>query len=113
MDGAFGGASGSDLTQRPWFPHVESAFDRWSELGGVTYQYEPHDDGVRLGPFQGILGTRADIRLAATWIDGSDGTLGLSYFPNSGGDVVLDTGDRESLARPEAGFQPITGRDAT
>src|SRR5262245_37343648 len=39
------GPGGEDLTQRPWFPIFQQSFDRIGELSGVTFVYEPHDDG--------------------------------------------------------------------
>ena len=32
-------------SQAVWLPIFEGVFDRWSELNGVTYVYEPNDDG--------------------------------------------------------------------
>src|SRR5690606_11977931 len=43
------GPGGSDLTRRPWFGLFEEAMDRWSELGGVRFIYEPADDGLIWG----------------------------------------------------------------
>lgn len=77
---------------------VQATFDRLGAVSGITYVYEPHDDGV---PFTGsgtinagILGVRGDIRLAGHFIDGVSlpGVLGYADFPNNG-DMVLDTGN--------------------
>lgn len=99
MDGIYGGTPGP-LTQKPWFPIVERAYQRWSELSGVTFVYEPSDDGVpsSVGN-RGVAGVRGDIRLGGRAIDGDAGILAYSYYPNNGGtqgldgDMVLDTGD--------------------
>ena len=93
LDGLFGGEPGeNDLTQRPWFSLLSDSFDRWSEVSGITFAYEPNDDGQIHGSANGVLGTRGDIRLGGAHIDGGSGTLAYSYFP-SNSDLVFDTGD--------------------
>ncbi len=88
---------GSDLTQRAWFGYFESAFGRLAALSGVTYVYEPNDDGLTLNgtinpSTLGFLGVRPDVRIGGHPVDGSSGsnTLAYNYFP-SGGDMVIDT----------------------
>lgn len=93
LDGRFGaGPGGSDYTQRPWFARFEQSFNRWGELGGIDYIYEPNDDGGSTSGSRGVLGVRADVRIAGTSIDGASGTLAFNSFPNNG-DMVLDTDD--------------------
>ena len=93
FDSTFGaGPGGSDLTQRPWFTLFEQTFDRWSELGGATYVYEPNDDNSPTNGAVGILGTRGDIRIAGAVFDGAGGVLAYNNFPNDG-DMIFDTGD--------------------
>ncbi|MBN1851808.1 MAG: matrixin family metalloprotease [Pirellulales bacterium] len=93
LDTTFGiGDGGSDLTQRPWFEIFEQSFNRWSQLAGITYIYEPKDDGHPLSSFSGWLGRRGDIRIGGTSIDGASGTLAYNYYPDDG-DMVIDTGD--------------------
>lgn len=100
FDSRFGaGQGGSDLTKRPWFTHIERAMDRWSELGGIAFIYEPFDDGLAHGGFPGQLGVRGDIRFGAVSIDGISNTLGYSHYPNSS-DIVLDSDDGPFLANP-------------
>lgn len=89
---------GSDLTTRPWFPAFQSAFDNISSLTGVTYVYEPNDDGADLTNFSrpaGSIGVRADIRIGGHFIDGDSGsnTLAYNFSPGAGGDMVIDTGN--------------------
>ncbi|QDT69867.1 Matrixin [Planctomycetes bacterium MalM25] len=86
-----------DLTDRSWFPIVKRAYDRWSELSGITFEYEPNDDGVPISGSTsstrwGVRGVRADMRLSGHFIDGQSGsnTLAYNWFP-SGGDMVIDT----------------------
>ncbi len=99
------GPGGSDLTQRPWFPHFSDAFDRWSELSGITYVYEPNDDGVAQEDiFSGILGVRGDVRLGGASIDGVAGTVAFNYFPDVG-DMVLDTDDVDFFSNSSFNFR--------
>lgn len=91
------GPGGADLTQRPWFPHFANSFDRWSQLTGLSYVYEPNDDGITGGghPHQqwpGALGVRGDVRISGNFIDGASNVLAYNFFPNNG-DMVIDTGD--------------------
>ncbi len=93
FDTRFGaGPGGTDLTQRPWFTYFDLSFQRWGELGGLSYVYEPNDDGVSHQNFPGSLGTRGDLRIAGNFIDGPSNVLAYNFFPNNG-DMVLDTGD--------------------
>ena len=83
-------------SQANWFPVFESIFDRWSELGGINYVYEPNDDGAEFGTYAsaGILGTRGDIRIGGHTIDGdgNPSTLGYNFSPDFG-ELVIDTAD--------------------
>lgn len=87
-----------DLTTRPWFPAFQGAFDNIASLTGITYLYEPNDDGARLSNMSrpsGRIGVRADIRIGGHFIDGDDGsnTLAYNFAPTSGGDMIIDTGN--------------------
>ena len=71
-----GGASpgGSDLTQRTWWQEFDQTFDRFSELGGLDYIYEPVDDGANLAggaATNGAIGARGDVRIGGRDIDGN------------------------------------------
>ena len=95
FDSRFGaGPGGSDLTQRPWFTYFEQSFDRFAQLSGLSYVYEPADDGVTQGTstFAGFVGTRADVRIGGDFLDGPSGVLAFNNFPQNG-DMTLDTGD--------------------
>jgi len=103
-----GGASpgGADLTQRDWFPLVESSFERWDAVSGVNFAYEPNDDGAAVnGVNRGILGTRGDHRIGGHSIDGqiSPTFLAYSFFPNNS-DVVIDTDEINRWGNPEGNF---------
>jgi hypothetical protein len=88
------GPGGADLTQRDWFPLMQSAFDRWDELSAIRFSYSPQDDGVALGNSSniGITGVRGDHRVGGHSIDGitSPTTVAYNYFPNNS-DMVIDT----------------------
>ena len=93
LDTLYGaGPGGDDLSQRPWFRFFDESFGRWGELAGVHYIYEPNDDSVLHGSAPGVLGVRADMRIAGAFIDGGSNTLAFNNFPNNG-DMVIDTGD--------------------
>ena len=82
-------------SQAVWLPIFEGVFDRWSELNGVTYVYEPNDDGspwTSTNIASGVLGVRGDVRISGHFIDGNSNVLAYNFFPNFG-DMVLDTGD--------------------
>jgi serralysin len=83
---------GLEIIERPWFSLFEDSFDRWSQLSGITFVYEGADDGAVVQNSPGVLGVRADIRLAGKFIDGPSGALASTWLPNTG-DIVLDTSD--------------------
>ncbi len=94
MNANFGGnPSQTDLTKQPWFHIFSDAFGRWTQLSGVTFKYEPHDDGVLHPSSNGVLGVRGDIRLAGFNIDGPSGTLAYTYVPSGGSDMAIDTAE--------------------
>ncbi len=75
-----------------WQQIFHDEFQRWSDLTGVNYVYEPNDDGVTLFNNAGAVGVRGDIRIAAKNIDGNSNILAYNFFPNNG-DMVLDSAD--------------------
>jgi hypothetical protein len=98
LDGLLGaGPGGADFTQRPWFHLFTESFDRWSQLGGITFRYEPADSQIPLSSAPGVLGARGDIRIGGAHIDGSSGTLAYTYLPDNG-DMVVDTGESSFYA---------------
>lgn len=87
-----------------WLPILQSIFDRWAQVSGLNYVYEPSDDGAALqspagqtSPFFGVVGVRGDVRISGHTIDGNSGVLAYNFYPDSsdavGGDMVIDTGD--------------------
>ncbi|MFO0859645.1 MAG: matrixin family metalloprotease [Phycisphaerales bacterium] len=91
-------------SQAVWLPIIQSVFDRWAQVSGLKYVYEPNDDGAALSspsgqtsPFFGIVGVRGDVRISGHTIDGNSGVLAYNFYPDPadavGGDMVIDTGD--------------------
>ena len=82
-------------SQANWLPLFQQVFDRWASLNGVTYVYEPNDDGspwTSTNIASGVLGVRGDVRISGHFIDGNSNVLAYNFFPNFG-DMVIDTGD--------------------
>lgn len=101
-DGGFG-SGGSQLfnwlngvygSPANWQPLFQQVFDRWEELSGNDYVYEPNDDGANhsSGFNVGVPGVRADVRIGALSLDGGGGVLAYNFFPDNG-DMVLDAFD--------------------
>lgn len=95
LGGIYGSAPGK-VADQPWFSLVSSVFHRWSEVSGLNFVYEPHDDGAAFSNIgssaPGVSGVRGDIRLGGHAIDGASGTLAYTFFPDNG-EMILDTGD--------------------
>ena len=78
-----------------WQALYAQVFDRWSELCGITYVFEPNDDGATFSSSPGVLGVRGDLRMAGKLIDGNPvggSILAYNFFPDVG-DMVIDTAD--------------------
>lgn len=72
-----------------WHALFVQVFDRWSEKTGLTYVYEPNDDGASFPGTPGLAGVRGDVRIAGHSIPG--GILAYNWYPNLG-DMVIDSG---------------------
>lgn len=81
-----------DLTTHIWFPLFQMVFDRYEEISGLRYMYEPNDDSAAAPGSPGVLGVRADVRIGGNTIDGNGGILAFNNFPDIG-DMVIDTAD--------------------
>lgn len=81
-----------------WQPLYHDMFLRWGDVSGLTFVYEPFDDGSRLVDNPGVAGARGDLRMAGAAIDGPSGILAYNYYP-SAGDMVIDTSDDYWLTR--------------
>lgn len=84
-----------------WHALFTQVFTRWSELTGITYVYEPNDDGAAFpqsgvtSGASGALGVRGDVRISAHFIDGSPAggsILAYNFYPDAG-DMVIDSAD--------------------
>ncbi len=87
-----------------WQNVVHSAFDRWGELTGLTYVYEPNDDGASFGSAGGAIGVRGDVRIGMKFIDGGGNILAYNSYPNNG-DMVLDSGDVAFFANASQNYR--------
>lgn len=92
-----------------WLGLIQAALDGWSGGPGMTFVYEPNDDGRVLSGGKGVLGVRADIRIGGHDIDGDFGTVAYGFFPNGGGDMVIDTHD--SFNATTASFQNVVAHE--
>lgn len=107
LDGLFSvTAGGSDLRQRPWFTYFQQVFDRWTALGGITYTYEPTDNGATLQTSPGQTGVRGDVRIGGVFIDGASNTLAYAWLPNQG-DLVIDTGETSFFSNSSNGHRQL------
>ncbi|CAN5631500.1 hypothetical protein BH09PLA1_BH09PLA1_33670 [soil metagenome] len=77
-----------------WLPVVQSVFESWSAISGITYVYEPNDDGAAWLT-NGQLGVRGDVRISAHPIDGGFNVLAYNFFPNTA-DMVIDSNDLQA-----------------
>ncbi len=82
-----------------WQPLFHQVFQRWGEVSGVTYIYEPSDDGAMFSSSNiGVSGVRGDIRIGGKPVDtdpdtGRNGSiLAYNYFAPYG-EMVIDTED--------------------
>ena len=73
---------------RAWFDPLKQGFERWGEISGVSYVYEPNDSGNFGAP--GVLGVRGDVRVGGFDLGGPGGVIAQNFFPNLS-EMVLDT----------------------
>ncbi len=87
LDGIYGNTA-------TWQNLFDQVFDRWEELIGTTYVFEPNDDGSTSNQAAGELGVRGDIRIGAFDFqnDGNGGVLAYNNFPDDG-DMIFDAFD--------------------
>ena len=97
-------AGSPDLTNRNWFSLIEQALDRWGEVSGLEYVYEPNDDGLANFGAGGAVGVRGDVRIGGFTIDGMGNVLAFNQFPNVG-DMAIDTSDTGLYGNPAQAFR--------
>ncbi len=83
--------------------NVRSVFDRLEQLTNITY-VEVTDDGAAFPTTAGALGARGDVRIAMKSLDGAGNILAVNYFPQFGGDMILDSGDIALFANSANNF---------
>ncbi|MFO0839202.1 MAG: matrixin family metalloprotease [Phycisphaerae bacterium] len=90
MDSKFGG------NRALWISRIQSCFDRWQALSGITFQRVilsgEVDDGAAFPTSPGVPGVRGDIRIGAHVIDGGSNVLAYTYYPTTG-DMVFDSAE--------------------
>lgn len=74
-----------------WQPIMASSFDRWASISGLSFTFEPNDDGESFFFTTGVTGARADIRIGGFAQDGPSGVLANAWSPNR--DITFDTAD--------------------
>lgn len=87
MNAKFGG------NQQLWIDNIQSTFDRWEELTGLTFTRvsvpgQEWDNGAAWGTAGNDINL-GDIRVSSRTIDGGGGILAFASFPTNG-DMVLD-----------------------
>ena len=87
-----------------WQEIFAECFARWAEYIGITYIYEPSDDGASFPSTVGVLGSRGDVRIAMANIDGIGGTLAYNWYPAYGGDMVMDSSENWGNASSDYRF---------
>jgi hypothetical protein len=75
-----------------WIAQIQAMFDRWSQLGGVTYVRrtaagQEWDDGASWGTGSGT--NRGNVRIAMRNIDGPSNILAYNFYPTNG-DMLID-----------------------
>lgn len=80
-----------------WLALFQQIFNSWSAVTGINYVMESTDDNstfsnIDSGATQGVLGTRADIRIGGHALDGNSNVLAYNFFPGVG-EMIIDTSD--------------------
>lgn len=83
---------------------VRAMFDRYSELANITYVEVP-DDGAAFPSSAGALGARGDIRISMR--DLASSALAVNFFPQFGGDMILDSADMATFSNSASSFRAL------
>ena len=97
-------AGDPDLTTRFWHGLIQQSLDRWGEVSGIEYVFEPNDDGATNFGAGGSVGVRGDVRIGGFNIDGPNNVLAFNQFPNVG-DMAIDTSDLGLFGNAALGFR--------
>ncbi|MBX3395158.1 MAG: choice-of-anchor D domain-containing protein [Phycisphaerae bacterium] len=79
-----------------WKAKFAQALNQWGEILNITY-VEVADDGAAFPTSAGALGLRGDIRIAMRSLGEP---LAVNFFPQFGGDMVLDSLDIGQFVNP-------------
>lgn len=88
LDGEFAALGGEST----WKSLFRQSADEWEAVTGNRFA-EVGDDGAPWPNSPGVPGVRGDIRICARNIDGPSQILAFTYYPASGGDMLLDAAD--------------------
>lgn len=83
---------------------VRAVFDRYSELTNITY-VEVSDDGAAFPASLGVVGARGDIRISMR--DLASTALAVNFFPQFGGDMILDSADIATFSGAGSSFRAL------
>lgn len=90
--------------QTAWKAAFNDALNRWGQLINVQY-VEVADDGVAFGVNTfGQLGARGDVRIAMRPLGAA---LAVNYYPQFGGDMILDSNDVFTLTNSANNFRAL------
>lgn len=87
---------------------IQSAFDNWSSVSNIYFEYVGIDDGTPFGAPKAPGQTIGDIRIGAFDIDGFSAGVGYSAYPP--GDTTLD-GDIILNSRSDISFYVAPGAE--
>lgn len=88
---------------------VAAAFARYSQLTNISYA-EVTDDGAAFPTAAGALGVRGDVRIGMISLDGGGGggdVLAVNFFPQFGGDMVLDSTNAATFVTPTGDYRAL------
>lgn len=98
MDASFPGGRAA------WKARFAQAFAQWSAHSNITF-VEVGDDGAGFPASPGATGARGDIRIAMRPLEGS--ALAVNFFPQFGGDMVIDSNDIALFVKPDNDFRAL------
>lgn len=105
-------ATGLDVTNRTWFALFQQIFDGYSAVSGITYVFEPNDDGVPTSSAPGVVGVRPDVRIGGQTIVPPIGVLAFNFFPDNG-DMTIDStnGFFNDTSQNSIGFRNVLAHE--
>lgn len=86
-----------------WKAKFAQALNQWGGLLNITY-VEVSDDGAAFPASPGVLGSRGDVRIAMRQLGDP---LAVNYYPQFGGDMVLDSEDISDFVNTANDFRSL------